>query len=438
MKKIILITLTAVMTITFFSCKSKPAAEEEVLEAPIIEPEKTPEPEIQVKEVATSESGIENTKVAIEPKVVDNSEILSKVDEARNAALKVGAEDLAKEQLAQIDKVYESLKEKSVDVTAEGNDLVVRYNTLSNYIKAKSLKEKLDTNNYASYAQQNYDKGLENLAIVEAAYASEETMTTAIADAANQAYSNFNTVYITAYKQLARQERKAALESKKQADGVKAGVSRKEQYNEATQKLQDGDSLYSMQSPEKALENYKVANQIYSEIAKDVAEKRAAAEKAIEAAKKRVAESAKFAEMADANTPIKESIDGIEEDDTVLLEQDEYENPDDSVIEITSVLEDDEEDAEIAVEESTEESENTEEESTEESEEMSDEESESAAESDEKTDETEESAVEETEAIDDIPADAIITGTEDESIEEVLIEEELSENDSAKTEEQEE
>ena len=95
-----------------------------------------------------------------------------------------------------------------------------------------------------------------------------------------------------------------------------------------------------MQSPEKALEKYTLAMTQFNELFEEVSEKRAAAQAAIEAAKLKVQESSQFAEQADEESPITEKIDGIEDADTVLLEEDEYENPEDAEADISEDIDD--------------------------------------------------------------------------------------------------
>ena len=128
-------------------------------------------------------------------------------------------------------------------------------------------------------------------------------------------------------------------EAKKKADSVKAGVARKTEYNEAADLMQSGDSLYSMQNAKKAAEKYKEANTKFTYLYQDVSEKRAAAQAAIEEAKKRVAESEKFAEEADVKAPITEQVEGIEDEDAVLLEADEYENPEEAEADLPESIE---------------------------------------------------------------------------------------------------
>lgn len=329
MKKIAKITLTVFLALTLFSCKSKPEAEETPAQAPVIE---DTDEELAKHEDETQQS---NTEAVIK---VNTEELISRLNDARNVAVEAGAQEFASQQLAQIDALFEELKGKESFSEDETSDLEMRYNTLTNYVKAKSTKQKIDENELALYNQSSYNKGLENLTLVEEAYSNESATSKEILQAANDAYSDFNSVLISAYKSLAMAERKEALNAKKSADEVKAGVSRKEQYAEATQYFKDGDSLYSMQSPEKALNKYESAKNLYSELAADVKEKRNAALAAIEAAKKRVAESEHYAEEADAKTPIAEPIEGIEEENAVLLEADNYENPDDAVIEVDATI----------------------------------------------------------------------------------------------------
>lgn len=377
MKKTFIIALSTLFVLSLFSCGSKPEVEDEPKEAPVIEQKAeentTPAPAPVVEQ---QEPVVEEVQEEIP---VDNSEVLSQLENSRNAAIEAGAEQYAAEQLKQIDALYEALKAEDKDISEAAKELLARYEILTNYIKAKKIKEKIDTEDLADFDRTSYDAGVDALVIVETAYAADKAMGPEITQASETAYSKFNSVIIAAYKKLAKEERVLAVEAKRKADSVKAGVSRKEEYKEATTLFQEGDALYAMQSPEKAYERYNTAKNTYTELFEDVSEKRAAALKAIEEAKKRVAESELFAEQADANTPITEPMEGIEEEDTVLLEEDEYENPDDAVIEIAETL-DGEEDEDVAEDEESEEDEFEDDEDSEYDEEEADDESEEAQE----------------------------------------------------------
>lgn len=319
MKKVVLFLLSIFTVLFLISCGSKPAAEETKPAAPTVED--------VVDVVETTE--IDNTDLAA---------FLAKIKNARDEAIAAGAEEKAPDQLRQIDDLYASIKDS---VKSEDADTIVaRYNLLTDFIKAKDAKSEIDENGFAAYAQGNYDKGSESLAKVEDAFSSSADLNSEIFDAAKDACSNFNTVLTIAYKRLAKDERAAAYEAKKAADSVKAGVAQKERYNVAAEDFKSADSLYSMQSPKKALEKYTSAKDEFNALYKEVSEKRAAAQAAIEEAKKRVAESAEYAAVADAKAPIKEPLEGIEDEDAVLLEEDKYENPEDAEADISETIED--------------------------------------------------------------------------------------------------
>lgn len=342
MKKVLL-TLLSISTVFFFiSCGSKPAPEEEQVEAPVVE--KT-EPVVEDVSVEESEDDTADDEAAY-------AALLAQIDDARNAALEAGADEKCPDLLKQVDDLYESLKGENLKDNAEM--LMARYNLLANYLKAKDAKDEIDENGFAFYAQKNYDDGLADLEKVSGALEGADAIDGSVSSAAERAYANFNTVLTVAYKRIAKAERDAAYEAKKLADSVKAGVSQKERYKEAADDFQLGDSLYSMQNPKKALDKYTSAKDKFTSLYNEVSEKRAAAQAAIEEAKKRVAESAEYAEEADNKAPITETVEGIEDEDTVLLEEDEYEDPAEAEVEIAETIDDsyiEESEEETAVEE---------------------------------------------------------------------------------------
>lgn len=320
MKKVSIILLSVFTVLFFISCGSKPAAEETKPEAPIVE--------------QTEEAVVDVDETSLES-------IIAKIDDARTEAVNAGAEELAPDQLKLVDDLYESMKNNN---TLKDNvQLVIdRYNLLKNYCKAVNAKNEIDENGFASYAQKNYDEGMKNLEKVEKALANEEEMDSSVVFAAENAYKSFNTVLIVAYKKLAKEQREYTYEAKKNADSVKAGVAQKERYSVAVEKFQKGDSSYSMQNPKRALELYIEAEDDFMALYNDVYEKRAEAQAALDAAKQRVAESAKYAEDADVRNPITEEVDGIEAEDAVLLEEDNYAAPEEAEADIAESLEDDE------------------------------------------------------------------------------------------------
>lgn len=322
MKKIFIALFSICTVLILVSCGSKPAPEEEKKQPPVIEKIEEPEPE-----------QIENKD--------DLSALMEKIDEARNVAIQEGADRNAPDLLNSVDNLYEQSKESGLE--SDADSLVERYNLLAAYAKAKNAKNEIDKNNLAGYAQRNYDAGAADLQKTENALKSSEKISTAAKNSADSAIANFNAVISAAYKRMAKDQRNLAYEAKVNADSVKAGVSQKEKYKIAADDFKNGDALYSMQNPQKALEKYTSATQKFTELYEEVYEKRAAAQAAIEAAKKKVLESSEYAANADRSAPISEKIDGIEDEETVLLEEDDYENPDAAEVEIAETIDDEEE-----------------------------------------------------------------------------------------------
>ena len=338
MKKIIITACAVFLIFSIVSCGSKEAPEpEKTPEPPVIEKpeekpvveEKTPEPEPVVEEVSYKEA---------------NDEALAKIDGSRNAAIEAGADTDAQEELAKLDAMYEDLRkraENNEDISEESLKLEKLYNALAAYAKAKRAKQKADEAGLAEYAQKDYDEGLAAMEAVSAPDASADF----ILEKSNEAYVKFNTVCIVGFKALAREARENAMNAKKQAESVKAQIAEKERYTQAAEQFKKGDALYAMQSAEKALNCYLQSEDIFETLWEELFEKRAAVQRAIDEAKKKVAESAEFAQKADEEAPIPENsdlTDYIEDEDATLLEEDDYENPEEAQADIPETLPDDE------------------------------------------------------------------------------------------------
>ena len=323
MKKVCLILLSLFTFLFFISCGSKPAEEEQKPEAPVVE------------EPVVTETDDSAAKAEL------MEQLLAQINDARNDAIEAGAEENAPDQMAKLDKLLADF-ENSDNPEKDAQSIIDRYNLLSNYSRAKETKNEIDENDFADYAPNNYDRGVAELDKVEAALNSDSIdFDKSVFLSAENAMKEFNAVLNVAYKKIAKEKREEAIAAKKDADSVKAAVSRKEEYKAAADLIQSGDSLYSMQNAKKASEKYIEAADKFSYLYDDVSEKRAAAQAAIEEAKRKVLESAQFAEEADVKAPITGEVEGIEDEDAVLLEADDYEDPEEAEADIAEELEDD-------------------------------------------------------------------------------------------------
>lgn len=322
MKKVTLLLISILTFLMFISCGSKP------------DPETAKEPEAPV---VTEEAVVEE-----DASDVDNESLIKKVENARTLAIEAGADKYAPEMFAKVEEMYKKLQENSdgKNKTALYADLEKRYSILADYAKAKSTKEKVDSEYLSTYAEATYAEGVILLKAVEVAFRNDAAFDDELASVAKNAYIKFNKVYLIAYKMIAQNERSLAFDAKKDADSVKASVSQKDRYKVAADEFSAGDSAYSMQNPESAYNHYAKSKDAFTELYADVYEKRAEAQRIMEEAKKRVEESNTFAAEADTQAPIKEPVEGIEEADAVLLEEDEYEEVE--VVEFEETLEDEE------------------------------------------------------------------------------------------------
>lgn len=347
MKKIFLFSCVA-FALIFASCKSTEQATDGEIDVPPV-----------VEEIVE-----ENESSAAEKEPEDNSSLISQIDDARQRALEEGAQDAYPEAFAALDASYEALKnlDDGLDHSAELNDIKSRYEALQKAAAAKKLKERIDDEGLAENSPADYDKGeaalsefdsllnsvLSNIAAISESLVSGASVVDNVKNAAgapskkllskaNEAYDSYYKVYFKSYKKFADDERKNALAQKKKADAVKAQISRKQEYREYAELIQRGDSQYSTSNPESAYESYKEAAASYEALASDVAEKRAAAQKAIDEAKAKVKESGDYALNADSTNPLDEKVEGIEDEDAVLLEDDEFANPDDEIIQFGEI-----------------------------------------------------------------------------------------------------
>ncbi|MBQ7159159.1 MAG: hypothetical protein IJS09_07035 [Treponema sp.] len=323
----IVATLCALTTLGFVACKSAPK-EEPAPAAPVVEepqPEPEPEPEPQ-------------PEPAPEPEKPDFSEanksLLEKLEEARNKALEADAKFYYPSEFAAADETGDKLKKDvdenpNTDYSADINDLIARYEALAKAAEAQRMKKRVDEMAFSEFDKAAYDAGASALDKFGQGGSGAEQLVNATA-----AYDAYKLLLNKGFVALAGRERNAALEAKKNADSVKAGVSQKETYGKAADSFKKADSSYVTKDIEGAYEGYKSAKETYTALYEKVSAARAAAQAAIERAKQRAADSANYATDADEIAPLSEQVKGIEDENAVLLEDDNLANPDDAVIDV--------------------------------------------------------------------------------------------------------
>ena len=314
MKKLAFFALSVFLILSLISCGSKKPAEDTT--------EPTPPVEETVEDTGNETVSGTNNELA-----------LASMSAARQTAIDSGAQNYA--GFDALEDEYARLQERAAngeDVADECAELAKKYEALAAYVKAYELKERIDGYDVPPLAKAVYNQGSEDLAAYEELAANPDSSADDMLSKATAAYASFKSVFATLAKELAKDARNDALAAKKDADSVKAAVSQKREYNRAAELFKKGDASYSMSGFESAFDYYDQAENIFSALYTDISEKRAAALAAIEAAKKSVEESASVAEEADREAPLSGNVDGIEDEDAVLLDEDNYADPEDAEV----------------------------------------------------------------------------------------------------------
>lgn len=296
---------------------------------------------VQDSTTATEETSAE-TEANNEQKVdssieSENAKSFARVEKARQAAIDAKVQDSYPDGFNEAEKIYNELKksvdaDKKTDRTSECNDLINRYNSLVLAAQAKAYKAQVDEMAFNELDKKAYEAGANALKQYDdlGSGASGADLL-AQAKIANESYKALLNKGLIA---MAGRERKDALDAKKKADSVKAGVAKKDIYTEAANTFKKGDSDYVTGNTLDAYNKYKASKETFNELYETIYAKRAEAQAKIDAAKKKVAESAEYATEADSIAPVADGTAGIEKEDAVLLEEDKLANPEEAVIDV--------------------------------------------------------------------------------------------------------
>lgn len=267
-----------------------------------------------------------------------NKALFAKIEESRKEALASGADTLNKELFNKAEEEYSKQKSAvesdKADLSASLKELNNSYKALTAIAKAKAKKDKIDSLEFAQYDKSSYDSGCATLTeISDPSY--KVTNITAFYKKASSAEADFDAVLDAGYKALAKAARVEAFNAKQQADSVKAAVSKKSEYDKGVSLFKSGDVNYVTGAPDIALDNYKDSKAVFAGLFETISTARQKAQEAIDAAKKRVEQSEQAALDADKEKPLTEdSVEGIESEDTQLLEADDFSKDSNSSVEL--------------------------------------------------------------------------------------------------------
>ncbi|MBQ0052035.1 MAG: hypothetical protein KBT11_08230 [Treponema sp.] len=325
MKKYLGIFTCACTLLFLASCGSTPKAE----------------PELDFDPTEKAEEVIEETKPEVVEEVADfsaaNQLLLETAEKARQAAIDADAQKFYADKFNETDKLYTEIKnacaaDSKKDASAEIKDITQKFESLAKASLAQSMKKRAEEMGFSGEDPDSYDKGSKALAEYDAL---ENAASGAdMLAKANEAFNAYSVLMVKGFSAFAAKERNAALEAKKNADSVKAGVAKKAEYAKASEAFKNADAAYVTKDIENAYRGYKSSKEIYSELFETVSKNRAAALAAIERAKQAVADAESYSTEADTIAPLESEVAGIEKEDAVLLEADNLANPEDAVINI--------------------------------------------------------------------------------------------------------
>jgi len=317
----IAILMCSFTVLSFVACKSTPEAEE-VPETPAEEAAETP---VEEKKDDFSDA---------------NKKKLESVEKARVAAIEAGAQKYFPELFKEVDSAYETFKKNiaenpNTDYSAQSKDLVAKYESLEKAAKAKTMKETIEAMNFSDVDSALLAAG--DAALAKYAELGADASSAELKNQAELAYNSYEKLLQKGYAGLIKTEKEAALAAKKNAESVKAQLAKKDEYKNATDLFQKADTsknFNNLKDKKSAYEGFKTSKEIYTEIYEIVKKNREEAQAAIDRAKKRVSEAESYSVEADSIAPLNEKVDGIEDENAVLLEKDQFANPDDSIIQV--------------------------------------------------------------------------------------------------------
>lgn len=293
------------------------------------------EPSVPEKSTSVTDISDTDSSVAEDTPAVQNAGKAAEAASAREAAIASGAELLEK-PFYDTEALY---AEAEAGRGGDYADIAARYRAMENVMRALAAKKRIDENDLSSYSMKDYNDGEAALSDLKEMAENDSATGSQYNAKAEAALASYTRVLNIAYRQLAIDARFAAIDAKRSADSVMSAVAAADAYAVYASVMTQGDASFSRQNTMDAYDYYSEARYGFSDLYEIVSEKRARALEAMEAARRSVAESAQYAREADVTSPItNENQAGIEAPDAVLLEEEDYDDPTNAVIDIPDVI----------------------------------------------------------------------------------------------------
>ncbi len=245
-----------------------------------------------------------------------SSELEAEIAAARAEAVRVGADGYYPEQFAMADVSADTaLSLKSSDDLAGAYDAaqiaLLRYKSLIAGMSAVGLKDKIDKNDFAQYAEDDYAAAGQKYDEAASAYGTADA---AALDSMNASVDLYTAVKNAGYKKLSEELAPKVEAVRALSDGIKAERAAKDDYAKAANLRKTAYGFADSQQWEEAYETGQEALSAYTAVYQNVLLKRNAADAAMAAARQRQESSTELARKADEIAPIPEGTEGYSEE----------------------------------------------------------------------------------------------------------------------------
>lgn len=225
------------------------------------------------------------------------------VQNAREGALEAGAAELLPEPLDKADKTAaEALRLYDVQdyyaFARESAATEALYVLLKTEAAGMGIRSEIETHNLSRFDPQRFAAAEAQLQQAVAAYEGNDIA--GAQQAAAEALAQYQQVADTGWEALAEEQRQRASALREEALNLKAHIAMKEAYQEADMVYTEGERALSAKNCKQALELFTQGVDQFTAVRDTTAKKRQAAEKAIQIAQDKIADSDKRAKSAQA------------------------------------------------------------------------------------------------------------------------------------------